>query len=355
MTSQNRFAIAEERARFRRFSQDLETAGRSPATLRSYSSDWQDLSRWYRRDRGCPFDAARLDSGIVSEWRDAGLARGRSASTVSRRLSFARRYSAWLANEGVLVSGAASAVRQVGSAKRSARALRVLGDMEVHRLLEQVDTRACLRDHAIVLTLLDTGIKVGELTALDVADVDLVGRRLRVVAQRRRHVPLPPRTGRKIAWSLAERGLLAVSDGKEIRLPSTGSWPPDETLPIDSSLRSVSTGRPSSPAPFAPTGPPSAWPLFVGERGRLTSNAVQRIVRKYCTFARVDAAPHILRHTFAAAYWSRTHDLVRLAEILGHENVETTRIYSWVTPPDHGPAPGRGLGDSAAETVAGVG
>ena len=124
-----------------------------------------------------------------------------------------------------------------------------------------------------------------------------------------------------------------------------------ERLAMDPVPLTGSIGRPASPVPFAPTGQPRSWPLFVGDRGRLTSNAVQRILRKYCAFARVDAAPHVLRHTFAAAYWARTHDLIGLAEILGHENVETTRVYSSVTPPEGGLEPAR----SFASVAMGVG
>jgi integrase len=67
--------------------------------------------------------------------------------------------------------------------------------------------------------------------------------------------------------------------------------------------------------------------VFLGERGPLTANAIQRIVRKYCAFAKVKVSPSTLRHTFANAFLARDGDVVALADVLGHESLETTRLY----------------------------
>ncbi len=65
----------------------------------------------------------------------------------------------------------------------------------------------------------------------------------------------------------------------------------------------------------------------MGERGPLTANAIQRIIRKYCAFAKVKVSPSILRHTFANAFLADDGDVVALADVLGHESLETTRLY----------------------------
>jgi integrase len=67
--------------------------------------------------------------------------------------------------------------------------------------------------------------------------------------------------------------------------------------------------------------------VFLGERGPLTANAIQRIVRKYCGFAKVKVSPSTLRHTFANAFLASEGDVVALADLLGHESLETTRLY----------------------------
>ena len=80
--------------------------------------------------------------------------------------------------------------------------------------------------------------------------------------------------------------------------------------------------------PFDAMGPLSDWPLFVGERGRLSINGVQRVVRKHATFARVTASPQLLRNTFALQYWAQNEDPVALAEVLGLESIESVKMYS---------------------------
>lgn len=330
------FASSEENVRFGRFLDWLGARGRSDATARSYRSDWQDLAAWFRRARGTPFDASMLDADAVSTWRSAGEAKGKSPATLTRRLAFVRTYGRWLAEDGVVTNEAAACVRGVDTPRNGEeRALRVLSDLEVHRLLQQVEARGCRRDQAILYVLLDTGLKVSELVALDLGDVDFTTGRLRVVNPWARTVELPTRAARKVAWCLAERGLLAVPGQGEIELPATGGWPPATraTMPESGRIPVIST-LPVSPMPFGMDGPPASWPLFTGERGRLTPNAVQRILRKHAAFARIDdASPHVLRHTYAFAYWARTRDLVGLAEQLGLESLESAKAYASLPPP----------------------
>ena len=190
-----------------------------------------------------------------------------------------------------------------------------------------------MRDQAIVYVLLDSGVRISELVDLDVGDVNFERGELSVRSGRMRVVPLPTRAARKLAWSLGERGLLELPEDGEIVLPATGGWPPtDFVAPPDASVIPALRSVPLSPMPFGCSGSPADWPLFVGERGRLSINGVQRVVRKHATFSRVDATPQRLRHTFALAHWARTKDLVGLAEVLGLESVESVRVYSQMAP-----------------------
>lgn len=329
MTADNRCATRDENRRFERFADWLARRGRRASTLRSYTSDWQALCRWYRRHAGERFDAAALDAALLGEWGDAARGRGRSPATVLRRMAFARTYIRWLAQEGVLGDETHADVRDEVRLVRDDRGPKVLAPAEVHALLAQVDGRGCPRDQAIVYVLLDGGMRVSELAELDVGDVDFARGELCVRNPRERRVPLPTRAARKLAWSLGERGLLELPESGEIVLPASGGWPPGhlvEPPPPDAlpALRAV----PTSPMPLGVEGPPASWPLFVGERGRLSVNGVQRVVRKHAAFARVDATPQVLRHTFAVAFYGRTRDLVALAEVLGNESVESGRIYA---------------------------
>ena len=271
MHIQNRFATDEECSRFERFLDWLVLRGRRESTTRSYRSDWQDLTIWYRRSMGMPFDGKGVNADAVAGWRNESELKGRSASTILRRLAFVRSYVMWLANEGVVDEVTIEAIRQEAKLKRPERGPRILPTEDVNRLLRQVESRGCLRDQAIIYTLLDSGVRISELIELDVGDIDFSRGELRVKSGRGRIVELPTRTARKIAWSLGERGLLRLPDEGEIVLPASGGWPPAELVELPNlkqipALQSV----PMSPMPFGTNKPPAEWPLFAGERGRLS-------------------------------------------------------------------------------------
>ena len=329
MELSNRFVSEPEGERFGLFLDWLVRRGRSRSTARSYRSDWQDLAMWWRRTHGAAFDGADLTGAQAMAWGDAIAARGHSDATVSRRLAFARSYATWLALEGVLPPEGVQGMRSGTARPRHARGPKALTAEETNRLLVHVGERGCLRDQALFYLLLDTGLRVGELVELSVGDVDFAAGELCLTGTRPRRVPLPTRAARKLAWSLGERGLLDLPPSGEITLPATGGWPPGDRVsrPLTGDLPALRE-VPASPMPLGVEGPPGVWPLFVGERGGLSANGVQRVVRKHTTFARIQATAQMLRHTFALAYYARTRDLVTLAEILGHETVETTRIYA---------------------------
>lgn len=325
----NRFATSEECDRFSRFLDWLAMRGRRPSTARSYRSDWQDLAIWYRRYGGEAFDGSYLTADLVGAWREDSEKKGRSASTVLRRMAFARSYVGWLRREMALDEDTVTSIREAVRLKRTQRGTRILELEDLHRFLAHVDARGCLRDQAIVYVLIDSGIRVSELVDLDVGDVDFGNGELSIKGGRERSVPLPTRAARKLAWSLGERGLLELPEDGEIVLPATGGWPPKALVspPDPMSLPRMRT-VPNSPMPFGSTGSPADWPLFVGERGRLSVNGVQRVIRKHATFARLEVTPQLLRHTFAFGHWAKTQDLVGLAETLGLESVESARIYT---------------------------
>jgi integrase/recombinase XerC len=340
MELSNRFVTAPEGERFARFLEWLVRRGRSRSTARSYRSDWQDLSMWWRRSQGDAFDGAQLTGPHAVAWGEAIEARGHSDATVSRRLAFARSYATWLALEGVLTPQTVKGMREGTARRRHSRGPKALTSEETNRLLAHVGERGCLRDQALFHVLLDTGLRVGELVDLAVGDVDFTAGELRLRGGRPRRVPLPTRAARKLAWSLGERGLLELPPSGEITLPASGGWPPGNMVSRPPTgdmpaLREV----PVSPMPLGVEGPPSGWPLFVGERGGLSANGVQRVVRKHTTFARIHATAQMLRHTFALGFYARTRDLVTLAEILGHETVETTRIYAHAVEAEERTAP----------------
>jgi site-specific recombinase XerD len=329
MVERNAFATNEEQERFDDFVGCLLKRGRRASTTRSYRSDWLDLSLWFRRQYSEGFDASRLDANVVEGWRNASEDRGKSSSTILRRMAFARTYLRWMTAKGIQPTGAYEEIRSVQKNTKVQRIIRYLKPEEVNRLLEYIQLRACLRDQAMIHVLLDGGVRISELVQLDVGDVNFEKGALTVRGGRERDVPLPTRTTRKLAWSLGERGLLDLPDSGEIILPASGGWPPTSLVePPDVRLIPALQDAPQSPMPFGVSGTPSQWPLFVGEKGRLSVNGVQRVVRKHAAFARVETTPQILRNTFAMNIWSVGQDLVGLAEMMGLESVESAKIYA---------------------------
>ncbi|MCB9543147.1 MAG: tyrosine-type recombinase/integrase [Myxococcales bacterium] len=325
--AENRFATVEEGRRFERFLDHLARRGRRPSTLRSYTSDWQALTIWYRRAEGRAFGADALDADLIARWR-AAADRGKSPATVLRRMAFARTYGQWLAGEGVMDDTDLEDMRDEARLTQPDQAAGARRDGGASAAVAGGQPGVPARSGDRVPAARHRG--AGErLAALDVGDVDFGRGEVWVRGGPDRRVVLPTRAARKLAWSLGERGLLALPAHGEIVLPATGGWPPSARVtPPDPASLPALCAVPLSPMPFGVEGPPGAWPLFVGERGRLSVNGVQRVVRKHAAFARVDATPQVLRHTFAFDLWRRTHDLVALAEALGNEAVESGRVYA---------------------------
>jgi integrase len=280
------YVSAAERMRFEEFVADLSALGRRPKTTDSYRSDWLGLAAWWKAQRGEPFDAASLDGGLARQYKAHVVDARMSPATINRKLVFIKRYGDWLRAEGVIDDAARRGLRSVRPVDQNPRRPQPLSDIEIRRFLRVIDSRAGRRDQAIVYLFLHTGLRVSELVALRREEVQL-GARSGVIQvdypasdrRKARRVPLGAEARRRLRAYLEERG-------------------------------------------------DHAGHLFEGERGPLTANGVQRMMRKFCGFAEVRVSPQKLRHTFAAGYLhEHEDDLVGLAEVLGHETLDTTRLY----------------------------
>lgn len=167
---------------------------------------------------------------------------------------------------------------------------RALSDEEVERFVEAIAASGSARDRAIVLLLLNTGIRLGECAALDLEDIDFSDSKDRAVitvgrAINRRQVPLNTTARTAMRQWLTERS----------------------TYAIDSSERA----------------------LFISRRRlRLSARSIDLIVRRLGQAADLSLSAHTLRHTCLAKLVRAGHDLVLVAQIAGHRRLETTRRYS---------------------------
>ena len=262
----------------------------SANTLRNYRTDLTHFFQWWERTEGSdPLAVTRPAFRRYLAALDAdGVARG----SVQRKVSTVHTFYRYLAREGVI---AADPLRELRPPKKAKTLPRVLPETAISSLLAAPDleTNTGLRDRALLELLYAAGLRVRELTGLDVADVDLHEMTVRV-------------TGK----------------GNKQRIALFGE-------PAEQALRTyLKTVRPRL------VREPRQPALFLNrDGGRLSPRAVELLVRRYAAAAGIDerAYPHLLRHTFATHMLDGGADVRIVQELLGHSSASTTQIYTHVT------------------------
>ena len=179
--------------------------------------------------------------------------------------------------------------------------LEFLTPQEVKRLRDSVNisTKVGLRNRAMIETLYSTGLRISELVALNVSDIDLDRREFMVRGKggKVRPVFLSP---------------LACSDIKDYLAKRHDNYEP----------LFISFGRPRD-----------GEELGNGERQRLTAYTIQEVIRKQGRLAGLNkkVTPHTLRHSFATTLLNNGADIRSVQEMLGHASIQTTQIYTHVT------------------------
>ena len=280
---------------------------RSPETVRAYDSDLSQfvafLSGHLGRPRGalCPSD---LDRHHVQSFLGALYRQGASRATAARKVTTLRTFAKYLRRERLLDT---DPLTLVGTPKREIRMPAHLSIEEMDRLLGTPDTSQPLgrRDGAMLELFYASGLRLSELVGLDVDDVNLRGRVVRVLGKGRKEriVPFNRTTAEAIRTYLADRQVL-VAEAQRRGRPQERS----------------SRGR-------------AREPLFVSHRGtRITTRSVDRIVRRAVAACstRLDVSAHALRHSFATHLLQRGADLRVIQEMLGHAQLSTTQRYTHV-------------------------
>jgi integrase/recombinase XerC len=259
----------------------------SPNTIRTYGENLTQFTKHLRRElkkNPRPEDADHLAiRGFLAELHRLGLAKSSSA----RKLAGLRTFFRYLCREGRLETNPA---RVLATPRQEKRIPAVLDEAEVQSLLALPgDGLAAVRGRAILELLYATGIRCAELVSLDVGEVDLGARMVRVVGK-----------GRK------ERVVLFGHRAQK----ALGGW-----LAARKCLRAGSDA------------------LFLNARGgRLTDRSVRALVaRRVSQLALARrCSPHTLRHSFATHLLTRGADLRAIQELLGHASLSTTQRYTHV-------------------------
>ena len=284
----------------------------SAHTVRAYESDLSQFltflaGRLGRRRTELTPDA--FEHTHIREFLGELRARGNTRSSAARKLAAIRAFGRYLRREGI-VEGDPAAL--VGTPKREHRLPAHLGEAEMSRLLEMPDTSSPLgrRDRAILELFYASGLRLSELVGLDLEDLNLNARMVRVLGkgQKQRIVPFNHSAETAIRAWLADHG----------RWGQTPVAPP-------AARRSLRGQTPSRKR--------TRLPLFLNyQGGRLSTRSVDRIVRKYVAACstRFGISPHALRHSFATHLLERGADLRAIQELLGHARLSTTQRYTHV-------------------------
>ena len=285
----------------------------SPHTVRAYDSD---LSQFIghaaaaadikRRD----LTADALDRAAIRSFLAHLHADGQSRSTAARKLAAIRTFLRYLRREGII---AADPSGLFATPKREVRIPVHLSESEMTSMLDAPDDEEPLgrRDHAILELFYASGLRLSEVAGLDLEDVNLSGRMVRVLGKggKQRLVPFNTATAQTIRAWLNDREVLVRAGGADLRVP--GSRARDGRRGATRAARE---------------------PLFLNYRGgRLTVRSIDRLVRKYAAVTQRDGiSPHALRHSFATHLLQRGADLRAIQEMLGHASLSTTQRYTHV-------------------------
>ncbi len=237
---------------------------------------------------------ANVDRDVVRQWVVDKMERGYSPSTVCRNLSSLRSFYKFLLRCKYVDKDPTLGIQGPKKPKLLPQFVR---EKDMDRLLDGnyfPDTLEGLRDKLVVLTFYSTGIRLAELVSLNWLDVDLASGMLKVTGKRNKQRIVP--FGEELRRAFEEYRRKLAEQGE----------PADDAGPVFISL---------------------------GKGCRISREKVTAIVRLYLSQVTTlkKRSPHVLRHSFATSMLNHNADLQSVKELLGHERITTTEIYTHTT------------------------
>lgn len=280
---------------FDSFKQFLKNAGKSERTISGYLADMTLFARWFEQTNGEVLSSNNLTPTDVREYKQHLLnVQKAKATTINRHLAALRSYAAWAKTTGGAAYNPVEGVKGISQQKHAPKWLdrkeqaAVLreGERRVQAAKTGPAKRQAIRDHCILVVLLNTGLRVSELVALEVEDITLSER----------------------------KGELRVRAGKGTK---------ERVIPLNEgcrkAIRAWYTVRPADPSSR----------VFMTQRGPATTRAIQSILESIGESAHVDnLTPHVTRHTFAKNLVNAGVSLEKVAMLLGHSSLDTTLVYT---------------------------
>lgn len=268
-----------------RFGDHLMATGKSSHTIEAYTRDVRLFSEWFDQTNGRDLTPGRITPIDVREYRRYLLTvKNYRPATVNRKLSSISAFCEWARDTDLISANPADGISQVDEVRPAPK---WLDKNEQYALLRAVQEKGKKRDIALITLMFNTGLRVSEVSKLRLDDVEISPRKGSVTVrggkgEKFRSVPLNIDTRKAIQAYLSENPLEGDNH------------------------------------------------LFVSQRGGpLQPSGIYYLVNRYAYDARLDeVTPHTLRHTFGKNLIDAGVSLDRAAQLLGHESVDTTRIYT---------------------------
>jgi len=262
----------------------------SSHTIRNYFSDlsqfYEYLTGVFKKDTLLIEDLRNIDHVILRAFLANLYEKGLSKSSVARKISTIRTFFNYMCREGNLVNNPG---KMVSTPKRGKTLPKFLSVDEADRLLGTPvgEDRLSIRDRAILETFYSAGLRIGEIVAINIEDLNL------------------------------SEGLIKVQGkGRKERIVPVGE------KAVDAIKKYLATSQLTN-----------TLPLFLNKYGkRITTRSVHRIVDKYKKLSGLwDITPHSLRHSFATHLLEGGADLRSVQEMLGHASLSTTQRYTHIS------------------------
>lgn len=244
----------------------LSRVGKSSHTVKAYTRDLSAFAQWWQQTNGEVFNLQTVTSQDIQEYKKFLTRQGSKSSTINRRLiALSRFFQIKEQND-------------IGP--------HWLDRGEQLKLMRIVKEKGRKRDIAVIQTLLGTGLRISELAALKVFDLEISER----------------------------RGQLRVRAGKGGKA---------REIPLDNTTRQILS------AYLKEREEDGSQQLFLGQRGPINEKGIDYLVNKYAYQAQLpNCTSHTLRHSFAKNLVDSGTPLDQVATLLGHESLDTTRIYT---------------------------